>query len=65
MLRRRTWPLVPVMPLVTHVKFGMVPVTAAGCHVAPPSIVYSQAVTALSLSVKLVLRSNGLSTRLP
>ena len=65
MLSRRTWPWVPTMPLASHVNAGMVPATMAVCHVAPPSIVYSQAVTGVPLSVKLVRRSKGLSTHWP
>src|SRR5580765_1651193 len=65
MLSRRTRPFAAAMPVATQVKLGIAPVTTAGCHVDPPSEVYWQLVTALSLSLKLALRSNGLSTQLP
>ena len=50
-------PLLPGIPVLLHV----LPDTVAATHVAP-SVVYSQAVSAL---LKLVDRSNGLLTKLP
>src|SRR5215831_662594 len=62
MLSRRVAPLAAVIPRAAHVKLGMAPLTVAGRHVSPPSIVYSHPVTALSLSLKAALRSKGLVT---
>ena len=45
-------------------KFGIVPLNVAEFHIVP-SVVYSQPVTMVSLSVNVVFRSNGLSTKLP
>ena len=59
-----TCPLVPLAPVFVHVQVGLEPDILAVNQVLP-FVVYSQDVTALSLSVNVVERSKGLSTKLP
>jgi len=50
---------------MVQVKLGALPETVAGSQEAPPLMVYSHPVTALSLSVTLVVRVDGLLTKPP
>jgi len=61
-------PLLPVIPVFEHVHVGLEPDKVATAHSVShtPSVdtQYSQDVISLSLSVKVVVRSNGLSKKL-
>ena len=64
MFKVRLVPFVLVIPIWVQVKLGSAPVMTAGLQVAP-FVVYSHPVIMLSLSVKAVVRSKGLSTKVP
>src|SRR5439155_23952854 len=64
-LRGRIGPLVPMMRVWGQVKGGEPPERVAAFQLLPPLVVYPQPVKALSLSVRLVVRSKGLSTKPP
>src|SRR3954447_15401186 len=58
------WASAAVMPVLLHVKPGLAPDTVADSQLAPPSMLYSQAVTGTSL-LNAVARLNGLLTKIP